>query len=473
MMRQTAPIRQPMIAILESPPHSIRKRFWRAPRFSLKSLLGLMTCVAVGIVGWQKFFYVHPAHRVMAYEKAPFTRGTSIQVGPNLIGIKLITRNDRDGSLVSTDGRGNVIKNAKPTNALELKSCAPWLDVVQIQLTTPPELLDITEVRVFDHGTRQWLYELSDRYGWRAVSRNTIQIYGIGQHIPEQLDVWFRLFSHSTNDSVVVLKPVAGSECRLPKGSLKVHSIRSGNWGGDSRRNYDHFLSQEGTTCLLTAKLGPDDITSYHRIFAELASGERLAHDFMVASTQPISYSQRIFWLCDPAEILKFEIRPNRERERFFYEGVELPKRSAAAFAFPPKAIIPVSGQEVDMIVPEFRPLLIRQEAKRGCFLNLRGSDARGMLLNVSSELLHSDDAVTLIQKRVGIAVSPQVKLRLAPGVQPTRITGGKSGGGGGSGLNFGSFQEHPYPLDQVQQIELVLPPPAKPAVINTQPATQ
>jgi hypothetical protein len=49
----------------------------------MASLLMLTTLLAILLFGWRVATYVPPTDRIAAYAKAPSTRGTWFDVGPN------------------------------------------------------------------------------------------------------------------------------------------------------------------------------------------------------------------------------------------------------------------------------------------------------------------------------------------------------------------------------------------------------
>ena len=86
-------------------------------QFGLRHLLLLTVLVALAVVGWQKFFYVHPAHKNPSYEKAPYVRSGSARLGDGSLSITSVSRNDRNGKLFVEDGSGSQLK-ANPGNAV-------------------------------------------------------------------------------------------------------------------------------------------------------------------------------------------------------------------------------------------------------------------------------------------------------------------------------------------------------------------
>jgi hypothetical protein len=450
------------------------RKLLRWPRYSVRTLLWAMTLLALGIVGWQQFLYVHPAHRVSLYEKAQYTSGRSIQVGPNEIGMKLLTRNDRDGSLTSTDGRGVVIKNAQPQNAAVLTNCAPWLDVVQLELTTPAELLDIARLRIFDHATRTLLSDDNPRYGWRVVSQNVIQIFGLGVLLPDKLDIWFDVKSYESPEIIATLVPQAGASCDLETGKLSIYSLREGSWGGDSRTHFDYLLSRELNKSTVVfdfaPKWTPNPATkrsSGYQLLTVSESGERLPSDGSFAHPYPMAHpvvTDIDYLYVARDEIERFEIRTNCDNEKFFFEGVSLPSTIRAPFTLSPNVIFKVGGEEVNKNVPEFAPLEVRLQTWNGdtSIVGSIGGDGFVDLIAGEDEKPGSGSFTTISVTRNGIRERMQVMPSLERGFQLG--PGNARNHWAGSSNRAIEASQQPFALKGLKNIRLTFPPPPKPA---------
>lgn len=224
----------------------------RRRSFSLRFLL-IGTALIAAVLGvWRVFSYRHPAHQFLFYEKAPFTSGREIKVGPNTIAIRSIARNRYDGKvhMLTGDGLGQQIPDAE-----RLKGCAKWLDVVQLEITPGPDLAEIIQVRIFDHETRTMLSELDRAYGWRVVEPNLIQIYGLGKEIPAKLDVWLRLNSYA-DGKIYQLSPTPGASVQIPGGTISVDEVQDGFAGWSSAQGF-YPSNPEGASirqCFWTGK---------------------------------------------------------------------------------------------------------------------------------------------------------------------------------------------------------------------------
>ena len=107
----------------------------RTLQFSIRSGLLLIAVFAAVIVVYQKYIYQPPTHGIPLYEKArPYAR-TSASVGPNVVRIKSVVRNDRNGGVQCENGRGSALSVAYP-HKQTLVDCGSWLDVAQFEIRT-------------------------------------------------------------------------------------------------------------------------------------------------------------------------------------------------------------------------------------------------------------------------------------------------------------------------------------------------
>lgn len=179
-------------------------------QFSIRITLLAVTMCALAVAGWKAFLWQPPTHGIAIYEQAPAFYGRTAKIGPNQIRIESVARNDRDGGISVETGRGQPL-DVPVVGDRRLVNCASWLDVAQIELQPGGDLLDIIEVRIFDHAQRALLSRLDPAYGWNVVAPNLLQVYGLNQSLPETLDIWLRVNSYSADDDVYQLAPTAGA----------------------------------------------------------------------------------------------------------------------------------------------------------------------------------------------------------------------------------------------------------------------
>ena len=337
-------------------------------RFTTRRLLLFVTCWCIALGVWRTYIYEPLTHKIPLYEKAYGTRRLSKRIGPNSIRIARVVRNRRDGALVVEDGYGTSLPAAKVTHPKHLAQAAPWLDVVQMELEPGPDLLDILEVRIFDHETRTLISQLHPRFGWQVIQPNLLQVYGLGKELPAKVDVWLRVQSYDATVQVTCLKPTKGASCTLPRGVLSLQDIRSGSWAYDSQKGGYHLqLDNEKVRSEVSTVFSWREIRSGndYQVVAVSKEGRRIHPDLLVIPKwmmQPIPVRFRL----PLEEIDHFELRPFRDRHRFFFEAVQLPLSTGKAFSKPPVATLKIYGQETKVGIPDFAPLSARFAAYRG-----------------------------------------------------------------------------------------------------------
>jgi hypothetical protein len=430
-------------------------------RFSLTTLLLLTTAVAGGMAIWRVFVYEPPTHKIPLYERAPATRGRSIEVGPNRVGFRVIARNDRDGSIHYDQQRTSSAKLRAADESLLAKP-AKWLDVVQLELE-PAGQLDIIEVRIFDHENRELLPNLSDRYGWRQLGANAVQLYGLGKPLPAKLDVWFRAHSYFADDPVAELAPSVGAKCKLPGGNFTLRDIRAGSWSYRSGRGLLQLQGDQHqrVTAQLAWKAYPH--AGPFQIAAVTKSGEKV---HMNGAPQYVPFrtgrreEERIDFNVPLDQIDYFELRRFGGQHVFFFEAVELPAVSTQPFAPPPKAVVDVSGQEMETVLTEFAPFEITVATHRGLWAN--GTAANGLWAYVmrADEVTEQEQAFTFTYDGEGLsAFAPTFRFVEIATKKPLTFPELKERGRGtahGAAIDAG-YLEFQTPLDRIGSIEVTI----------------
>ena len=437
-------------------------------RFSLRSLMLLTSLCAVTLTCWLAFIYEPPTHEIPLYEKAPFTRRLSKQVGPNLVAIKLVARNRRDGRIAAEDGHGKPQVNQPAVAAALLSQAASWLDIVQIELTPKEKLLDILELRIFDHETRTLLSDVNQNFGYRVLPSNLIQLYGLGADLPEKVDVWLRLQSYDPSDKALRLNPTRGATCQLPGGTLKLTDLRAGSWAYDSRKNPRHHLLHGNDSDIISTELewqGNWQAGRY-QIAAVTKDGQKrhASHPHFIRfysnglSRLPIQFPIAL------TEIDHFEMRPFGGRHRFFFEAVKLPVADGGRFQPPPTAMVAINRQEVKLDLDEFAPLSLNVATLSG--VRVAGNSSSGGRYSVrykKHDQLSDDEYFALVYRVEGLGqagwdfefLSADTNRVLSKTEMRQRSSGEITGGTNKLGtLDFES------PLDEVGAVKIRLQSP-------------
>lgn len=338
-------------------------------QFSIRHTLLLVTACAIGIAFYLAFIWKPPTDGIRAYEKAPAFYGRTARIGPNQIRIESIARNDRDGTIRIETGRGEPLDVAIP-NKSSLISSAPWLDVAQIDLRPGGDAVEIIELRIFDHVSRELLNVKDPAFGWTVTSPNVLHLYGFGKPLPEKVDVWMRLHSYSADDAVHRLAPVIGASTQVGRSSVTVRRLQAGFKGWDSRSGFVEVEGEFHADCALELQWDKGDDETKYQIAAVTSDGERLVKD----RYSVFSGSERIAMVpfSAPLETIDhFEIRPFGGLHRFFFDGVQLPavkSKGQTAFAKPPAAQVKIAGAEMKAVANEFLPLDVRVQIHDGEF---------------------------------------------------------------------------------------------------------
>lgn len=432
----------------------------RVFQFSIRRGLLLIAICALGIVIYQNFIYEPPTHKIPLYEKARPHAGTSAKVGPNVVRIKSVVRNDRNGGVQCEDGRGHSIKAAYPHKQL-LIDCAAWLDVAQFELEPGSDLFDVQQVRIFDHETREFLPDVSNRIGWRLMQPNVLQLYGLGEELPERIDLWFRARSYQTDDRVVKLAASQGATVQFDNTTLTVRDIQRGYRGWSSGVG---FLPMEGEHfnnfgVEIQCETSPPTATKY-QFGVVLKDGRREIGDFFYRFDQTMVENFEY-----PLEdVDHFEIRPHRESPPFFFEGIQLPmvKSQGTKFRDPPTAPVSVSGKAIaERVLGEFAPLDIRLAIRDGIPFDGSSGGRRGNLQLKRNPRGPTDlgQAFTLVLRSFGMKDlnSMDIQYRLID--QPEWSSHSSSGMGATSDTNAVQGSVFRIPLDQVDEIKLDLLP--------------
>lgn len=419
----------------------------RWPRFSLWVFLCGIAAVAALLGLSQALFYVHPAHKFPAYEKAPYTSSLQKQIGPNTIQIRSIARNRYDGKihLMNRSGLSGQIPNPQ-----QLKDCAKWLDVVQFEITPGPELLEIMEVRVFDHETRDIL---AKGYGWQLLEPNLIQVYGLGKEVPEKLDLWLRV--NSRKDGMIYkLPPTKGASVKTATGTITVSDITAGFTSWSANGGFSQPQGGEmGSAVEMLWEVDQPTETVYQ--VATVGKSGQMEFNTLEFQQHGVAPLKLPFTFDMPlASVDHYQVGPPGQRQPFFFDGVEVPPATGRKFDPPPVAIIRTDQGESEGVLSELSPLVVRYQLEKGS--NITGSAASG-----SFAWIMRNGARRGFDKQFGVIFNIQGmgKLPLAVRLQDN-LGGWNTPVANRTAVAFSSQNGviayvYPVPLDEVQKIEI------------------
>ncbi|UCF16859.1 MAG: hypothetical protein JSW59_05255, partial [Phycisphaerales bacterium] len=377
------------------------------------------------------------------YEKAQGTTTGKIKVGPTLFAVEAIARWDRKGMMHLENGLGKKLRPHDFETA-DYSNQVQWMDIANIYITPDAGKYDILEVRVFDHRTRQLLQvgeNLALGYSFdRSVVKQTlceedslevgkvfsaslIQLRRIGRLLPETVDVWMRVLHNPENSPMWRLDPKEGSSASLGNISLLFRELRDGSWSyasksadSDSgqfpvgRVQWVKKNESDAAVCMaafdfINVKKGPPGKSDAYQIAAIAKDGTRHIPDHPHFLTARRGITRVIEFDLPAGQISHFELRPFLGRDRFYFDGLRLPKVSAHPSTTPPPITIPVNGKEVDVKSDGLSPakLCVRVlKGKRAYSVGSRGM--QGWVRMVKEPFEDTDSMITVIYEMKGLA---------------------------------------------------------------------
>lgn len=433
-------------------------RFGR--QFSLKHLLLLMVAFAIAIPAYQRFIYVHPAHRANSlYEKAPPITGGRVKIGDCELSIRSVARTDRDGTILVEDGFGVKVATTVD-NTKVLKQSAAWLDTAQIEFDVVGGQVDLHGIRVFDHDSRTLIEEINGARGTRRVDEDTLHFYGLGNRLPDVVDVFLRVRCYESSSKPIKLATYEGASCKTPHGVVRIDRIMRGMSSYSSESGFTTSPEREKENTFILLEFAGESWTNDANYEIRLVTkrNERILNDFYFGF--PGSYVMpdgtrragiHCYWNLDDIE--HFEIRPLGVYKKFFFDGLQMPQTSNAKFQTPPSPVLQVNGEEKDFKVAELMPLNVSLSFERGDVVNGTSSSGRNTHFSYHADPANVDTETTLIARVNGIKEIGW-DLQLTPA---TRNFGAHTSSG--SGRWMGAFNYH-MPLENVKQLKIQWPPP-------------
>lgn len=371
--------------------------------------MGAIALCAVGLGVWRSFFTQHPAHQFPAYSWAPYTTAYQYQAGPNTITIRSIARNRYDGTihLISAGGFSSQIPDVDV-----LTRCAPWLDVVQIELTPGPKRVEILESRVFDHDSRT-LLSLHRAYGWRVTESNVLQVYGMGKEVPEKLDIWLRLYSYA-DDTIYTIGVTPGDEVEIPGGTIRVAEVKEGYSGWSKEQGFFPTSSSGGSgSAVLFEWQGdwrgkPLNCTAVTDLEERLPCGGELLKPELRGNFIRPAWSH-----CSLELIDHLEIRQADKERRFFFDGVKIPPPVGRTFEPPPSpTVIETDQGETAGVLHELAPLLVHFRIEKGHNASGILQEGSTMWIKRSGRRQQRDTSFSILVNGWGISMLP-LKFRM------------------------------------------------------------
>jgi tRNA A-37 threonylcarbamoyl transferase component Bud32 len=426
------------------------------------------------------------------YEKAQGTTTGKIKVGPTQFEVSAVARWDRKGIMLVENGLG---KELRPYDfkTPDYSDQAAWMDIANIYITPDASRYDVLEVRVFDHRTRQLLQvggnlALGYSFEHRAVkqtladenlavdksfSASVIQLRSVGRLLPPVVDVWMRVLHTPENSPMWRLHPTKGSSASMGEISMLFRELRDGSWSyasksGDSdsgqfpvgRVQWVKKNETDAAVCMaafdfINVKKGAPGKSDNYQIAAVAKDGTRHIPDHPHFLTPRRGVTRVIEFDLSAEQISHFEIRPFLGRDRFYFDGLKLPRRSVHPSATAPTILIPVNGKEVDVISDGLSPAKLRVQVLKGKrAYGVRSSGIQGWVRMTEEPFENTDSMITLTYDIKGLAAencsfncSDAEGVRIAAG-------GRHSFASNPQGFTVGYWETN-IPIDKISHIEL------------------
>ncbi len=240
------------------------------------------------------------------YEKGPGSKDLKIQVGPNVLGIRTVTRS---ASLSGAeDGKGNsvTIEGIDPMTQIP-----DWIDMAEIDLDVDPELLDVMEVRVFDHETKELIQSKGLRMGvgWEFDAKHSrARVWSLGAHLPDKIDLWLRANSYEEDEEIHALRPEDGATLSAGGMNITIDEIRQGRWNWSSP-NFTNCTEVDGWISMHLTMKQNSALMSNQQMCAVSVDGRRATtDDFHFLATFGGSNMHIIYFPIDMSELSHFEM---------------------------------------------------------------------------------------------------------------------------------------------------------------------
>lgn len=407
----------------------------------------------MGVWGWSRYVYEHPAHQNLSYEKAPYSRRLHYRVGPNRLRITSVARTDRDGAVNVEDGAGRESKSSVPFRNVIAASGA-WLDTAQITMSSTPGLIEPLHVRVFDHETRELLAKDHPQSGWRMVDADTLQIYRLGAKLPEAIDLWFRLHSYDAREQPVTLAAVIGASCQLDGVTVALNDIKEGfsSYGPDqglvgAPSNHDCSLVVQVT--------GPAGTDTKLQLTAVAKDGERVPMHGAPMYLHPRSGIEVLHMAMNLHRLDHFEVRRFGGREKFFFDGIRLPKTSSAAFQPPPTVTTRWAEGDSKQVLADFSPLHVQLGRRAGHWANGTGGNDSGIYVLADPNGPRNVETETTVTYKVMGLSSLKISVESAEGDQPWTALPSGDGGSSSNQQSQTGYQVYSIPAERLRQMRV------------------
>ncbi len=309
-----------------------------------------------------------------AYENADGTRGLQIEVGPTQFSIEAVARWGRTGPPIVENGKGWTL-GEPDFKTPDYSALSQWMDIANIYLSPEASEYDVLELRVFDHETRE-LLQLEDRLGIGFdVNDGVVQLRSVGGLLPDSVDVWMRVLHNPPTSPMWRLNAEQGASAGLDEGSLLFREVRDGSWSyatrsgsleplADGRKlsvaevEWNKWSERGAAVCtavfdFVNAKGRMPGERDRYQIAAIAKDGSRHVPDFPHFLSAGAGKTQVIKFDLPAEQLSHLEIRPFHGRDRFYFDGIELPHVDGPPADPPPTLPIKLKGSGGGMVTAD------------------------------------------------------------------------------------------------------------------------
>ena len=351
------------------------------------------------------------------YERAKGYHGRVAKVGPNYFEIAAVARALGNGDVGWEDGWGGPAKASPPRPDPMLPGESGWMDWADIHILSHSKTggagaFDILEARVFDGRTMELLNaDGREGLGWTWDEEGVVHLRRIGQELPPQVDVWFRMHSHVPGAPVYRLGSSEGASVGLGVGRLEVADVLPGLWSYRQTAGGVQWLSEQGDEPELNStvvlRLDGELPEGRWQIAALAANGEKGFPDIphFIQASMVVGGVLVLDFPMPMERITGFELRPFGGRHRFYFRGVQLPARGGAGFHPAPALQFQPRGRAgVELASDAWSPLDCTLILYDGDVFSGGFGGSSGLCMNRRPEPLRAGEVSTLLIRVDGIS---------------------------------------------------------------------
>ncbi len=359
---------------IAEPPGSVAARVRRIldgrRKLSLRlGIVGAAVVLALGLILIPQGRAEQPTTLSAGYEKAPGSRDLSINVGDETFKVNAVVRWDRNGEAVFEDGLGSAL-GIIDMKTPDFSAQARWMDIAWIYTSPDAERYDLIELRVFDHATREPLTPADGAAVGCDVLNSIVRLRSVGRLLPDGVDVWMRLVERPKDGQVWRMDAKPGATTTTDSETVTLQEMHPGKASYTMRAGQIEWgeFSNTDSQSTVVFDIGGSAGGRHEKfqLCVVTKDGRRVIPD----------YPHFLWWgagattvvtLDMPADQLDhIELWPFTDREKFYFDGVRLPRIVGGPLQPAPAATVDVGGGEGAFTSPALSPIGVKVRALRG-----------------------------------------------------------------------------------------------------------